>query len=471
MRTIKIFFLILLLAIVSLLFFSFSSTAQVKTLNSQTMPTGIYDYNDTTVRVDGYLTGDHTFENATIAVHSEYAHVFDTTIKFVNCKFVGRQFSTAWIVKNDVDKYVYLQKAINISLDNNIPVLWVAMNYTYSQQLKVEKVFGANFIAVNLTIKGDGSLHNQRQTLNYTGTGIALGFQLAKGGGAEGIWIDGNYEPPVNNGANYYNNPWPVMDGHIGIAIDYDGTRNNSGSSDVIIRECNVRNFDIGYAVSPNPTTNNADVLLFDRIRVHDCRVGFRTNQPQEKGNVITYIESWGKIHTVFQNGVNSRGAGDYVIHGGNIAGEPVQLFDVVLAGYNNFKCLSMYAENLGRIGRVNAFTSGSKMPAEISVDARLVHPSIAGAQTIFTGGYARTQIRSSSIRYYGSTGLSINMNSNFSIYNCDFEFSTLNAPSAAVVDFEQDRIVLPRKVFVGKAFYLLRQAQEYFDPLYDIVQ
>lgn len=434
---------------------SLKSSSQVITLNQQVMPSGTHDYNDTTVRVDGYLTGDHTFENANIVVHSEFAHVFDTTIKFKNCTFEDETFFTAWNCKNDADSYVYLQKAINIALDNNIPVLKASMSYDYTQTLKVEKVSGANFAQVNLTIKGSGSLHNQRQTLRYSGSGIALGFQYAKGGGVEGLWIDGSYEPPTTTGPAYYNNAWPTMPGHIGIAIDYDSTRNSSGTSDFTVRNCNVRYFDIGYGISQNPKTNNADILLFDKIRVHDCRIGFKSGQPQEKGNIITYIESWGKIHTVFQNGVDSRGAGDYVIKGGNIAGEPVQLFDVVLAGYNNFKVESMYAESLGRIGRVNAFTSGSKMPASITVDARLVPPSIAGTQTIFTGGYARTQLRNCVIRYYGFTGLTINMASNFTIWNCDFEFSNVNAPSAAIVDFEQDRIVLPKRVFVGKPFYV----------------
>ncbi|MBL0294909.1 MAG: hypothetical protein IPQ04_11790 [Saprospiraceae bacterium] len=55
--------------------------------------------------------------------------------------------------------------------------------------------------------------------------------------------------------------------------------------------------------------------------------------------------------------------AGHYIVRGGNIAGNVIQLFDVQLSGWNSFTVYGLYAEGIARLGYFSAQISQYKMP------------------------------------------------------------------------------------------------------------
>lgn len=440
--------------LLTILFFINSAYAQDR-ITTDTIISGVWNLHGKVLKIEAKISGNVTIQNAIIEANP-YVQIFDTSVVLQNCK--AREFSTAWYgaKRSRTDNSRYLQITSDACIANGINNLYVADSYRYSQSLKICNLYNGIYTGVNLNIYGDGNMHNQQQTLTYTGTGFGIGVQVAKGGSIRGLWLKGNYEPSTATGANYYNTAWPEMPGHNGIVVDYDGTLNTSGSTDFKVVDCNVSNYDVAYSISPNAVTFNADNLLFDRIRVHDSRIGFQSNQAQEKGNIITFIESWGKLHTLIQIGKSGKfQAGNYVIQNGNIAGEPVQLFDIVLSGWNTFHVKNMYAEALGRVGGINAWTTQAILPAVITIDARMKSQTVAGVQTIFTSNTSRIHLRDSRIAYFGETGFNMNFSGHMTIDNCDFGASRVNAPAATVIDYEQGKIILPKFTFVGKAYYL----------------
>jgi hypothetical protein len=182
--------------------------------------------------------------------------------------------------------------------------------------------------------------------------------------------------------------------------IDYDGTRNTSGSTGVKIHDVFVGNFSINYLVSPNGKTFNADILLFENIRCGDARVGFASGQAQEKGNVIRGIYSWGSIHTLVSIGRYGKSqAGHYVIDGGNIAGKCIRLFDITQVGWYSTSISNLFSESLASVGRIT-----TQIPVSISnCTFHFVFPEVIGRQVLFFSNNEKTRFSNCIFRYYGS--------------------------------------------------------------------
>lgn len=438
-----------------ILFFSpFISFSQVRVINDTTI-NGNWNLQGKLLSLSAKISGNVTISNAIIEANP-YIQIFDTSVNLSNCR--TKEFSTAWYgaKQSNVDNFWQLQKSINTCIANNIVNLYVAESYRYSQSLKVCNLYNQQYTACNLNIYGDGNMQQPVQTLTFTGKGMGIGFQMMKGGSVKGLWFVGNYLPPEQTDICFFTTIWPSAF-HPGIVIDYDGTRNVGGSSAFKVLDCMVSNYDVAYDVSPNGVTFNADMLYFDYIGINDCRIGIRSGQAQEKGNVINYVKSWGKLNTLIQIGNSGKyQAGQYTINNGNIAGWCVQLFDVQLSGWNSFHVKGLYGEGVGRIGNIYSATSQHTIPAEITVDIRLVPKATSNISSIINANNNRITFRNCTIWYYGYTDQTLVFTGKMCFDSPDFGASRVTANDALFIDKLWNGLYLPAgKTFIQKPYYL----------------
>lgn len=424
------------------LLFPFLSFGQM-TLNSQSV--GVIDAGGQIVTFTGVLTGV-TIKNAIIEANP-YVQIFDTTVILQNCK--AREFSTAWYgaKRTNADNWKYLQTTSDMCIANGITNLYVADNYTYSQPWRFYNLYNGNYVGFSLHLKGDGNIWSNKTELNYTGDYYATGWQYCKGVIIEGITIKGNYVAPVNNGTAYYNTDFPIKGYHAGIMIDYDGSKNTGGSTGVRITDTWVDGFDVCYDISPNGVTFNADIIKLENIRVGNCRVGVRSGQAQEKGNEIINIVAWGNTQILIQIGKSGKWqAGQYIVRGGNIAGNVVQLFDVQLSGWNGFNVYGLYAESIARVGFFGSATSQHNIPVGIDgLHVRFALKSQAGAQQLITSQAGRLKFTNSTLWYYGIVGESMNFNGRMTFENCDFGASVWASPYITHIDNGNSQLTIKK--------------------------
>lgn len=305
---------------------------------------------------------------------SPYVQIFDTSTSLINCK--TKEFSTAWFGASPkiADNSVQLQKCITICIGNQIANLWCADNYTYSQSLLACNVYNGIYVGFGLNFYGDGDRWNQKQTLTYTGNSFAFGVQVAKGGSFRGITLIGK-----NVGT--------------GIVVDYDGSKNLSGSTGYFVENCFVGNFDINYDISPRGTWNG-DILRFNSIHSGKCRIGIRSNSPQNKGNEINGFYSWDSCKEI---AINIR-AGNWIVRGGNIARFCEQILGVSLSGWNTFSVQGLFAESVKSLGYVYAQNSIYLPPVNLQdMDIQF----IPGTQCLFTSNSTKVRISNSTLWFY----------------------------------------------------------------------
>ncbi len=359
-----------------------------------------------------------------------FVQIFDLTVTLVNCKC--REFSTAWFgAKSSIaDNSDYLLKASDTCIANGISNLFVADNYTYSKSWYVSCYNGTSYVGFGLNIYGQGDMWNQKTVLTYTGSWLAFGVQMAKGGSIKNVSVKSTYIPPKEGTIAYYNTPFPEKLGHRGIVVDYDGTHNLGGSSGFVIENTCVSGFDTLYSISP-ANTFNADMIQLNRIQCGHGRKGVEGNQAQEKGNEINYISSWGNIHKLLQLGVTGKAqGGGWVVRGGNIAGFCVQLLDISLGGWNGLSISGIWAEGLGRIGSVMAKTDSYLPTVSIrDMTVRYALPEQAGKQTLFIGNSPKIVFRDCNLWYYRSPSTTETQTYSgvFTMDNCDTGKNVIN--------------------------------------------
>jgi hypothetical protein len=358
--------------------------------------------------------------------------IFDSTLTvspegtYNNC-FSARWFGAGYVKDNSG----VLQKGINTVLanQNTLRNFFIPRGvYSFSKPLQAAVIYKEAYVGCTIHIYGESSFWDSGTgtTLQYTATdGYALGLQLNKGSEINNLTITGQFKAPQLADSNYYKIPFEnfkdannkCSDLYAGLVIDYDGSRNTSGSTGLSIHDMNVGNFTIDYLISPNGKTFNADILVFENIKCGDAKVGFATGQAQEKGNVIRGIYSWGSIHTLFSSGRYGKAqAGNYTIDGGNIAGRCIQLFDIRQQGWYSTSITNIFAESLGRIGSIT-----SQIPTGISNSTfHFAYPSKAGKQVLFYSNSSQVVFTNCIIRYYGiKDALLIKGNAGF--VNCTF--------------------------------------------------
>lgn len=174
------------------------------------------------------------------------------------------------------------------------------------------------------------------------------------------------------------------------------------------------------YDISPNGVTFNADIIRFTNIHCGDGRIGIRSGQAQEKGNVIDGIYSWGKLNTLIQIGKSGKyQGGKYDVYNCNIAGNCYQLFDINLSGWNGFSMIGGSIEGISTLGTINAWNSVYMPPVNI---ANLTVRFLPGNQTLFTSNSAKVKLSDCALWFYdGKCCQPMNFTGPMTFDNCDF--------------------------------------------------
>ena len=415
--------------------FCISGYSQTRDISEDTTVYGIWDLQGKVLDRNGCIYGNVEIRNAILS-GNPYIRKFDTTVRFTNCK--AREFSTAWYGASSKinDNHIYLQKSIDACIISGVSKnLYIADSYKFSKTLKLQYLYNGSYTGFALNFYGDGDIWDRRTKLTYTNTDLtspAIAIQMAKGGRVSNFTLTGSYPAPIYYDSSYYFNAFPSYPGYSGIVVDDDRSNTTSGRTGLKIEDIVVDGFDVLYDISPNGVTYNADIIRLTDIQCGHGRIGVRSNQAQEKGNIINNIASWGRIHTIFQSGKSGKfQGGDYVINGGNIAGLPVQLLDVQQSGWNNLSINDLYAESLGRIGYIGSSTSQHKIPITLNkVRIRFAPRELAGEQVLITSQAPRLIVNNSILWYYGYVGRIMKFSGNIIFDNCDFGASIWSNPS-----------------------------------------
>lgn len=339
------------------------------------LPLSVFSQNIVDLK-GGILKPDSILKNVTIKnaiiEANPYIQIFDTTVTLQNCK--TREFSTAWYGASPsiADNSPYLQKSISTCIANNMD-LSCAESYTTLKPLLAFKLVNGKYTGFGFNFYGDGDRWNQRQTITYKGNEFAYGVQVAKGGSIRGISFVGN-----NSGT--------------GIVIDYDGTKNASGSTGFSVTDTRVGNFEINYDISPKGT-HNGDILRLTNIKSGKCKIGVRSSSAQNKGNEIIGYYSWDSCGTAFQIT-----GGNWIVRGANIANYCERILNINVSGWNTFSIHGLFGERVYSLGYVNAKNSVYSPPVNLQdMDIRF----IPGDQVLFTSNSPKVRISNSFLVFY----------------------------------------------------------------------
>lgn len=362
----------------------------------------------------GFISGKGTIKGGIIdAALNQW--IFDTTIILQPEGTYTNVFSAKWFGAGRMkDNFAALQKGINTILSNQSTLrnFFIPRGiYSFSKPLLIANLYKENYTACTIHVYGESAFWDSGNgtTLLYTETdGFALGLQLNKGTEINNLTITGQFKAPGGDDSTYYNIPFEKFNDvngkcsqwYAGLVIDYDGTKNTSGSTGVKVHDLHVGNFTINYLVSPNGKTFNADILIFENIRCGNAKVGFASGQAQEKGNIIRGIYSWGSVHTLFSSGRYGKAqAGNYTIDGGNIAGRCIRLFDISQAGWYTTNISNLFAESLGSVGIIN-----SQLPLNVNnCTFHFIYPSKIGQQTLLATNNNLIVFSNCIFRFYGN--------------------------------------------------------------------
>jgi hypothetical protein len=362
----------------------------------------------------GHINGTGTIKGGIIdAALTQW--LFETSLEVQPEATFGKDFSACWFGAGKVsDNYLPLQKSIQTVVNNpqNLHHLFLPKGvYNYSQPLIIAQVYKGKYVGTSIHFYGESNFWDTEtgSVLQYTGTDrFALGLQLNKGSEIDHLQIRGQFQAPNGSDVNYFRTAFEnfkdtkgkCAENYSGMVIDFDGSKNEGGSTGIFVHDMQVSNFSIDYSISPNSKTFNADILLFERIKCGDAQIGFATGQAQEKGNVIRGIYSWGNIHTLFKCGYLGKGqAGNYVIDGGNIAGRCIQLFDINQQSWYSSSINHIYAESLYRIGKFS-----TQIPLPISnCTFHFVLPKQVGQRVLIQADNNQVQFNNCIFRYYGT--------------------------------------------------------------------
>ena len=389
----------------------------------------------------GHISGTGTIMGGIIAAPLTQS-IFDTSITLLNTTLYDNNFSVMWYGAHptNFDNSNYLQKSINTCIANGLVNCFIPRGfYKFSKSLKIYKLYKNAYVGVAVRLYGESGFWDDKTTLSYDAiTGFALGVQVGKGVEIDHLKIIGKFLPPNTVGPIYYNTPFASFGtnlGSSGLVIDYDGTKGSSGSTGIKVHDLWVTNFEILYAVSPNGVTNNADILKFENIQCGDARIGFQSNQAQEKGNTIQGIYSWGKIHTLISIGQSGKyQAGNYTINEGNIAGKCIRLFDIREAGWFPSAISNLFAESIGSIGSIQCGDSKNKLPTKLSsCNFQFAYVSEAGSQNLLYCNSPFIKFEDCMFRYYGNND-TLHMTGWASFENCFFSGPVSNPNSGFTI-------------------------------------
>ncbi len=402
------------------------------TLNQDTTISGTWNLSNTTLLINNVkISGTGTISNAIIVCNNPFIQIFDTTITLLNCK--TKEFSIMWYgaAPAKPDNWGFMQKASDMCIANNIRNLYIPRGvYSFGSPWTIKNWYIDRFIGATINIYGDGDYWDDASTLNYTAyTACAVGFQVAKGGSIHGLKIQGRFVSPAQNGTAYFSRTMTqfkganaTTSGYAGICIDYDGTKGASGSSSLKVYDMWVDGFDICYNISPNGVTDNAELLRFTNVRCGNAIVGFQCGQAQEKGNIIDNIVSWDNLHTLISIGnAGKYQGGNYIIKGGNVAGNCIRLFNIAARGWFPIAVYDLYAEGVGEVGDIFA-GDGVYNPTVsfTSCSFDMAFKTTTGKTNIVFAGNTGVIFDRCVFRYFGDVATSMGFLGNATYINCN---------------------------------------------------
>lgn len=295
----------------------------------------------------------------------------------------------------DKDWSPIFQKGIDSCIANNIPEYFIpAGRFICREPLILSKWSAANgyYVPFSLTIFGTSTFagaDGSGTILDFSSmtSGFGVGIQGGKGVEIKRIKLIGAFNYKLKNAYSFYNSTLQnFTDGvcrdsqyspYSAIVIDpfgpsvpkdggfpgkdaygnsfktyYRGQRN--GSTGTVIEDCYLTNWVIGLITSPNGITQNAELVLADKIQFGNMKICVAGCQDQEKMNRVSNVMEWGVVHTCFATGIYGAGSvGNWYIDHWNIAGYTNQIAYNNQSGYFPSYFSDIYAESVGRIGPI----------------------------------------------------------------------------------------------------------------------
>ncbi|KIC92256.1 glycosyl hydrolase family 28-related protein [Flavihumibacter sp. ZG627] len=327
------------------------------------------------------------------------------------------------------DSYI-IQKAIDSAIKSGKSVIIPKGRYKIEKPLVVSNWDGKDYKAVFIKIIGESTMWDMGDMSVIQASfkdAPALSIQKGKGCIISGIFFQGAYQVPKISLSDLYRSTLEEYGDrtcrdsryspYCAIAIDpfsstlppdggypslkkfYRGSGSRGGSTGIRIEDCSFDKFTIGAITSPNGSTQNAELITFQNIRIGSCKIGIAGCQDQEKLNRVINLGAWGTTHTVFAfNKYGAARPGHWTIDGVNIAGEVVQIVYRVSHGWFPLFMKNIYAESVLRIGHWQSAVGDCL--SEFVIDFR--YPEDIGFlpdNHLSGGGVA---LKNGSLRYYG---------------------------------------------------------------------
>ncbi len=235
------------------------------------------------------------------------------------------------------------QKGIDSCIANNIPYYYIPQGrYICKEPLILQKWIrsAGYYVPFSLVIKGTSTFagaDGSGTILDFTQmkSGFGIGIQGGKGVEIHGIKLIGAFKPPHKTAQIFYNSSlgnftdsicrdtrwspysavvidpfgpsvpadggFPGVDGYgDSLKTYYRGMRN--GSTGTVIEDCNFTNWVIGIITSPNGSTQNAELLIADKIQFGNMKICIAGCQDQEKMNRVSNVMEWGNGTHLFCN-------------------------------------------------------------------------------------------------------------------------------------------------------------------------
>lgn len=329
------------------------------------------------------------------------------------------------------DEWAMVQAAADSAVKTGANLI-IDGSFRIDKPVMVYKWTGTQYAQVSINIIGNAVMgdNGSRSRLIYTGKeGFALGIQQGKGCRIEGLNITGPWKFPTGQSKlEYFGSDFDTWKGDTtcadrrfgplsGLVIDpfkgqypsdssgfrnmkewYRGPMTRSGSTRILVEECNFSGFTACVAISINGYTQNAEILSFDGIQVSNCKAGFVFGQDQEKNNVIHNVKAWGYTHTIFAfNSYGTKTAGPYVIDLVNVAGGNINQIVKRSDGGYTMHMVNIFGELVNSFGYWNSTLNGT-------IDNSHIHyyyPSQLGFYPL-TNRIGGVTVKNSTFRYYG---------------------------------------------------------------------
>jgi hypothetical protein len=209
-----------------------------------------------------------------------------------------------------------------------------------------------------------------------------------------GIVIDPFSDPSHYDGV--INQMYPNMSQY------YIPGMSTSGSTNIQVVNCLIRNWVVGYMLSP-AWQANGDLMRVDNTEIDNDRSSAASASGQNKQCVFTNLKEWGQTYDVFDNGHYGYGHTDGTnppqIIGASIAGITNQIFDLQDPAYPLYAS-GIIAEGVFRIGRI--FSYGGNLISGSTINLQQSLPGSPQADMVFWGPY--TDWEGCAIRVYNAS-------------------------------------------------------------------